>query len=287
MPRKILRLTAHYLEEYEACPLNYNRVVNLQVGEQSKPSNLARGLAIHELLADYYNGKKNNLDFNDNVTNAVKKFEVSAMSINGLLVEDIDLCISTFHEYTQFYQDRDKFEIISVEELLSKVLYEDDDYTILYEGTQDLNTRREQDTIVPVDHKSEKAKYTPSQLSNQFMGYCILTGSNRIERNAIGFQTTKKPVEKFYRTMFSYSNVILAWWVRTTLKKAAKILDSYEKDEWVPNFYACDTLYRRGCGFRDVCKEPESMWPDILDKDYVHVELYDRKKLKGKVYEGK
>jgi len=284
MARKILRLTAHYLEEYEACPLNYNRVVNLQVGEQSKPSNLARGLAIHELLADYYRGVKDKIDFNDNVTNAIKHFEVSAMSINGLLVEDIDNCIKVFHEYTEFYQDRDRFEILAVEETLSKVLYEDDDYTILWEGTQDMITSRS-DTVVLVDHKSEKSKITPSQLSNQFMGYCVLAGQNRIERNAVGFQTTKKPVEKFYRTMFSYSNANLNWWIKETLKKAAKIFESYEKDEWVPNFYACDNLHRRGCGFRTVCIEDESMWEGILEKDFIHVELYDRKKLKGKVFE--
>jgi hypothetical protein len=245
---------------------------------------MARGIAIHELLADYYRGKKAGLDFNDIVTEAVKKFEVSALSINGLLVEDIDTCISTFHEYTQFYQDRDHFEIVAVEETLSKVLYEDDNYTILWEGTQDLITYR-QNINVPMDHKSEASKMTPTQLSNQFMGYCVLTGENRIERNAIGFQKTKKPVEKFYRTMYSYSNAQLKYWVTQTLKKAAKILQSYEQDEWIPNFYACDTLHRRGCGFRAVCIEDESMWPQIIEQNYVHVELYDRRKLKGNVYE--
>lgn len=277
MPKTVLRLTAHYLDDYEACPLYFNRIVNLKRGEPSKPAKLAKGSGIHLVLKYYYLGVKAAVPFDDNVSEAIKKFETEAMSINGLVVEDIDKIISTFSEYTAWYRDRDKFDILSVEEPLSSVLYEDDNLVILYEGTQDLNVLTSEGIVMPYDHKSEASRYTPSGLSNQFIGYCYLTKGNRMMRNAIGFQTSKGPGEKFYRTMFSYSNEKIEWWKQETIKKAFRIMESYKKNEWTPNLSACDMLHRGGCPFRPVCLEGEGMWEVLLEKDYVHVELYDKR----------
>lgn len=274
--KQILRLTSHYLENYEGCPLYFHRIVNLKRGEPSALPSMARGTAIHHLLANYYRGMQSGVEFDANIENCIALFDTDALGINGLLVEDIPLIASTFYDYTSHYRDKDNFKILSVEESLSKVLYEDDQYIILYEGTQDLNIQKIDGDIMPVDHKSESSKWSVSQLNNQFLGYCFLTGSNRMLRNAIGLQKTKPPAEKYYRTMYSYSNAIIDWWKRMTAKKGLEILAHYAADDWnlSGNLYACDTLFRRGCGFRAVCSEEESEWERILNEEYVEVPLY-------------
>lgn len=285
MPKTVLRLTAHFLEDYENCPLYFHRVVNLQRGELTKAANLARGIAIHELLASYYTGKRDGVDFDVNVTKAVEDFQISALDINGLIVEDIDRCIAVFHEYTSWYQDRDNFEIVAVEETLSKVLYEDDDIVILYEGTQDM-VIRQQGVIIPFDHKSEAYRFPVSLLSNQFMGYSVLTDEPRIIRNAVGFQEKKPVEEKFYRTMYTYSQLQLEWWKRETIKKGLRIIKSYRDNDWPAHFSACDSMHRKGCPYKPVCTEDVRLWPEILERDYVFQPLYDRNKIrKEKVVE--
>lgn len=283
--KKILRLTAHYLDNYEACPLAFHRITNLKRGAASKPSKLARGTAMHSILADYYKGMRDEMDYSENVTKSVDKFQVDAMDIPGLLVEDIDPIIKTFYEYTEHYLDQDhRLKILTVEETLSKVLYEDENYIILWEGTRDMDVLQD-GVVIPYDHKTEGSKTTPSKLSNQFMGYVFLTGEPRLIRNAIGFQKSKKPAEKFYRTMYSYSQSDIDWWRFETIRKGIKIIQSYDRNVWPANFNACDLMHRSGCEFRPVCSESQDMWDTMLENDYVHVELYDRKKLKGQVYE--
>lgn len=277
MPDKqILRITSHYLENYLWCPLFFHRVVNLKRGSPSKLPNLARGIAIHSMLADYYRGYRANIPFEKRVEDAVEGFKVAAIGINGLDISDVDLCISTFYEYTGYYQDLDNFTVLAVEETLSKVIFDSPELSILYEGTQDMCCQRVDGDVIPYDHKTESAKFTISQLNNQNIGYCVLTGSNRIIRNAIGFQKSKPPNEKFYRTMYSYPNALLEWWQRTTINKVKEIARHYALNDWNEsgNLSACDTMFRRGCEFKEVCSEEESEWNRILERDFVTVELY-------------
>jgi len=272
---QIIRITAHYLENYEACPLYFHTIVNLQRGSQGKLASMARGTALHFLLAEYYKRVKDGRSFEVCVTEAIDAFEPAAIDMNGLIADDVNKCVATFHEYTQHYRD-DNFVVLTVEEKLSQIIYEDDDLQIIYEGTMDMNVQRSDGDIIPFDHKSESAKFPVSQLNNQFMGYCVLTGSNRMIRNAIGTQTSKKPAEKFYRLMYSYPTEKLQWWRRMTVKKVKEIVEHYKNDDWniSGNLYACDTLFRRGCDFRDVHSEEESEWSRILNENYIEVPLY-------------
>lgn len=61
-----------------------------------------------------------------------------------------------------------------------------------------------------------------------------------------------------------------------TVKKVKEIVEHYKNDDWniSGNLYACDTLFRRGCDFRNVHSEEESEWTRILNEDYIEVPLY-------------
>lgn len=215
--KQIIRVTAHYLEPYEQCPLYFHRTVNLKRGEVSKPGYLAKGTALHHLLADYYTGIKGGvLSFDENVEQARMNFMGYQADINGIDSEDIPALLTAFDEYTSHYRARDDFEIVAVEQKLSDIIYEDDEKIILYEGTIDLITDKD-GLIVPFDHKGEASKWKISGLNNQFLGYCFLSKQPRIIRNAVGYQKTKPVAEKMYRQMFSYSAATIEWWkVNTT-----------------------------------------------------------------------
>lgn len=271
--KQIIRVTAHYLEPYEQCPLYFHRTVNLKRGEISKPKYLAKGIGLHHLLADYYTGFKEGRPFDENIEQARMNFMTYQADINGLDSEDIPSLLTAFDEYTTHYRARDNFEVVAVEQKLSDILYEDDERIILYEGTIDLITDQD-GLIVPVDHKGESSKWQVSGLSNQFLGYCFLSKQPRIIRNAVGYQKTKAVPDKMYRQMFSYSAATIEWWKMNTTRQVFEILNSYETGVWNGRLSSCDSMFRKGCIFRDVCLSPPADWEQMLEDDYIHVELY-------------
>lgn len=274
MPKQIIRVTSHYLDHYEACPLYFNYRVNEKMVEPTAPSKIALGTAIHLVLAEYYREIKDNKSTEEAIESASEKFLSQALTINGFEVSDIETVIKALNEYVSHYRDRDDFNILAVEETLSDVIYEDDNLIILYSGTIDLLTERS-GLVVPYDHKSESARFNVPSLSNQLIGYCYLTRSPRITRNAIGLQKKKPVHEKMYRQMFSYSQATINWWVDNTVKQTMRILESYRIGEWTANLSSCGNMFRSACPYQQVCISPVEDREEELNRGFVRAKLYD------------
>lgn len=272
--KQIIRLTSHYADDYEACPLYFHRRANLKRGPASAAPQLAIGTAFHQLLAEYYRQIAAGKTIDQAIELSKEAFEISSLSISGLDLDESPRIIQTFLDYCEHYSN-DHFEILAVEQKLSALLYEDDEHKVLYEGTVDLIIRNQQDMIEPWDHKTESAKYHVSGLGNQFVGYCFLTNQPRMVRNAVGLQKSKKPEERMYRQMFTYSQAFIEWWKTNTATTAIQMMQSYKKDIWPAKLNACDTMHHfKGCPFRSVCNAGPNMWDIMLEEEFVHVELY-------------
>jgi hypothetical protein len=214
--------------------------------------------------------------------------EVSEIAESSLFLEDEfdvlnneqkQFILITFKEYVGYYITEDIIPL-AVEELLSKIIYEDDKQVIVYEGTPDLIYCTEKDdTPYPMDHKTESARRNFYGLNNQFLGYPFLTGAKKIYRNAIGLQKTKKPADKFYRDPIAFADGVFKTWSNNVVEIGKKIIGSYSEDKWEGHYSMCEgnNIHRSGCIFQQVCDKSEVNWAYELETEFVKVKgLYYR-----------
>jgi hypothetical protein len=165
-------------------------------------------------------------------------------------IEEVDDCIRVFRDYIEFYWS-EPHEVLAVEQVGSKVMYEDDEFILLYETKIDLIVSLRQIPVLPIDHKHSRRRGPVHDLSNQFIGYCWMLDVRNLMVNKIGFQTSLKNEEKFTRPLVSYPKPVIDAWVKNTIWWV-KMLRFHEKTgTWPQNLTSCDKY--SGCIFQPVC----------------------------------
>ena len=173
----------------------------------------------------------------------------------SLATEDIEESIYQFREYCNYYE-RDQWNPLAVEEVGSKILYEDEFYKFIYNFKIDLVAERGT-IIAPFDHKTSRRRSEPSSLSNQFIGYCYGLGLNNIVINKIGFQKSLSPQQRFNRFILTIDDARIQEWIENTTQWCARILESQENNSWPMNLTSCDKY--SGCIYSSLCEsDPES-----------------------------
>jgi hypothetical protein len=258
----IVALDSQRLDGIQYCEYYYKLKFMTGLRAENTPVYLERGGLLHEMLACYYNMKKhrerwhkNNKTHADVVQSAITAGRFFGAKCN-LSIAEIERTIDVFEEYTSYWENDSWNNIIAVEQVGSKILFEDENLVILYEVKMDL-ILDDRGKMKPVDHKHAQARRDPNELSNQFKGYCWFLGVNEIIINEVGFQKTVKPVDKFNRHVLQYSDSQLSEWVENTVEWIFHLLDCTEKERWKKNYTSCDKF--SGCTFRaDVCsQDPE------------------------------
>lgn len=273
MSKRVLPADSQILNTVMACGRKTNLEFKLNLRPHKKAEALEKGDLMHRMLHPYYYGRIMHpkphhlmIDLADG-TQAVhpyakfigmetKELIDTCTEIGRVASFDMDLepeyrneCIKQFREYA-FHFAGDGWIAIEVEQSFSKTLYEDDDLLILYEGIVDLVAEGPMGRIA-VDHKTASRKETPSDLSNQFMGYCWALDIPRLIINRIGFQKTVSAAERFQRIVLSYPEGRIDEW-QYWATYWLKIYDFYMmNDVWPPNFTSCDKY--SGCIFRAIC----------------------------------
>ena len=254
--KQIIAIDSQELNEMQNCWRKYYLYhINLQ-RPIITPLHFERGDMMHQMLKTYYVckkyrkhwGKHTHADIVD-ICVKVGRHAAIRMEIDA---DDVEETIKVFREYCQFYANDGWDDILHVEEPIAKILYDDTDLTILYEGKLDLVIRLSNCPVLPIDHKTTHRRGRPEELSNQFIGYCWLLGVNNIVVNKIGLQKTLKPQDKFERHTLSYTDAIIeewknetVWWVRESLRRKGE-------DFYPANKTSCDKY--GGCIFGEVCR---------------------------------
>lgn len=247
----------------------------------TKPDYIDQGSLMHAMLAYYYAAKKagQTLKATDHRLVVADCEEIALreavmMDINHTTVAQD---IFQFKEYIIHYQ-YDGWEPLYIEQPFSKVLYRREDEAewrigsiivppgtkdaekivkkeglqIIVDGIVDLITKTPYG-IALVDHKTYGRKYAVSPLNNQFELYAWAFGINNVVINRIGFQKSLKAEERFNRPWMRYQKANIKEWEQTALKWAFKIIEAYDKNEWLMNHSSCDKF--NGCFFRGVCSQ--------------------------------
>jgi hypothetical protein len=280
MGRRVIAADSQILNTVMACGRKTNLEFKLNLRPHVKAEALEKGDLMHRMLHPYYYGRIKNpkphhltVRLEDGTGEAPhpyarfigmdhKELVDTCTEIGRVASFDMDLepeyrneCLKQFREYA-FHFAGDGWFALEVEQSFTRTLYEDDDLRIDYEGIVDLVADGPMG-VIAVDHKTASRREVPSDLSNQFMGYCWALDIPRLIINRIGFQKTLTPSERFQRIVLSYpQGRIDEWqyWATYWLKVYAFYL---ENDVWPPNFTSCDKY--SGCIFQRICtRVPEA-----------------------------
>jgi len=171
--------------------------------------------------------------------------------------------LTTCEQYNEYYKN-DHWVSLETEVVKGKIIYEDEDVRILWKAKLDWIVDTNQG-IFPVDHKTMKQNRETISTNNQFMGQCLVMGTQSMIKNNIGFQKTLKPEEKFKREVISYTEDRLEEWRSIIVPYYAKLLLMYqETDFYPPNFSNCDGKFGKCQFYKDVCSNNRNMREDAL-----------------------
>jgi hypothetical protein len=263
--KRIIVIDSQRLDAIQSCMYMFKlRFGSGEAGLQpiTAPDYFERGGLLHDMLESYYNMKKyKNRWFVNSHTHAdiveicikVGRTKATKMSLD---IAEIEKVIAAFRDYTEHWENDGWYNILAVENVGSKILYDSPTLTIIYEFKIDLILNISGVGVTPVDHKSSSSRRDPNYLSNQFKGYCWGLGAHNLIVNEIGFQKTVAPKDKFRRHTLSYSKSVLDEWQANTIWWIKKALDMIDIESYHQNFTSCDKY--SGCIFKAICMaDPE------------------------------
>jgi hypothetical protein len=274
MAKQIVVFDSQKLNAIQKCMRFYRYNMEQAFRPITTPDYFERGDLLHKMLQHYYTLRKSRCNWEKNhqshadVVNACIKIGRHYSFKMQIDIAEVENVIDTFQQYTTFTANDNWYDVVAVEQVGSKVLYEDDDLIILYEFKIDLIINLMNVPAMPIDHKSVSQRRETEMLSNQFIGYCWALGVNNIIVNKIGFQKTLKPPQKFERQTLSYPKSIIdewiansVWWIKHAMKLSA--------ENYYPTDYtSCDKY--SGCLFREICRS------DISTREYKLRSLFER-----------
>jgi hypothetical protein len=260
----------------------YSFIKKLQPLE--KADALEKGDLMHKMFEVYYSLKLTSPNFHSEVwrelisqqitpdlkdpASEAGRYFSTKMNLSVELAEEV---IYQFQEYSKYYQF-DAWAPLAVEEVGSRVLYEDDDLQIIYTFKIDLVAEKG-NIIAPFDHKTSARTKEPSSLSNQFIGYCFGLRTNTIVINKVGFQKTLEPSKRFMRYVLTIDDERIEEW-RANSIYWARLYDRYLVNDHFPmNLTSCDKY--GGCIFARICESNPHTREWKLERDFEAGRLWD------------
>lgn len=274
--KKVITVSANSLN-LSACMRKYKFAKLMSRETMERAPSLDKGDLVHHMLEHYYKGviKKRELGLShaDLIDLAVTKGRERATE-SDLSIQDSEQCVQTVKQYCIYYKD-DPWVPVEVEAPFSYILYEDDDVRIVFEGKIDLvcTNPLQNNMRLVIDHKTGSRNTTPSGLSNQFMGYCVVNGITMAILNRVGFQKTLPPEKKFVRHILPYNKRVLDEWREWTIWRSLFVMGCVEENSFPPDFTKCDEY--SGCQFKDVCLAPPDTRDDMLMRFFKRSEKFE------------
>lgn len=169
--------------------------------------------------------------------------------------------LETMDQYFKHYAN-DTWEPISVEQVVSRDIYEDDEIRVLWKAKLDVLIKTDAG-IRPMDHKTMSQDRDTTKMHNQFIGQCFVMETRNMIVNKIGFQLSKKPEEKFRRVMHNYTADNLLEWQTEIVPYWAYQLLSYQEGYYPPRWNNCENKFGK-CQFLQVCESDRGMREEEL-----------------------
>lgn len=283
IPKITIAMSGSSSNAVQACPTkdHYENVMLLR--PHLSATVLDKGTLMHKVLEVYYKFIREALP--DPVSAGILAGRKFAIALD-LPLDEAEEVITHFIQYVDYYRN-DGWTPVFIEEPFSVVLYEDEKFRVLYEGTIDLVASTVPGTKLLIDHKTGSRNKVPLALSNQFMGYAKSLDENNVVINKILFyKTDKKPAEKFRRYMMSYSGRQLEEWRNNTIHWAMYRYELMKRKSEDANFIlpmnltSCDKYGQ--CIYTKICTAiPGDARDYAISTEYKKVEIsHDEERFK-------
>lgn len=301
MTKQYISVDSQLLNGIQKCARSakYQFIENLHPsgldGKQMKAPALEKGSLMHTCLEVYDGLKGNCCNFEsetwleiagkempngpqlyDLTTEQKIEFSIEASKIFASKM-DLDSETATsvlyqFSEYCKFYSN-DPWSTLAVEEVATRIMFEDDELQIIYSGKIDRVV--EQGNIrAPMDHKTSERRSDPSSLSNQFIGYCWILGMQNIVIDKIGFQKTLKPTERFQRYILTIDDSRVQEWLENSIFWIRSwVENNLKKDHFPMNLTSCDKY--GSCIYSSICESSPEGRDWKKERDYVLGDTWD------------
>jgi hypothetical protein len=287
-------LDATTLTKLQVCDEYYNLTTNLNlIPIGGKGRGLEGGSLMHEMLATYYR-LHNTFNLQDRLQAAVLTGQTfitgCEVCISGtkcpihtdhpftglesLTVEEAHDVIANFHQYHERWKN-DSWSTVSVEHVKGKVIYEDDELSLLWKAKIDWEVDN-LEGIFSVDHKTASRRENTLSLHNQFIGQSILTEQNKVFINKIGTQKSLKAEEKFERVAVNYTKSRQVEWINEAAGWAYDLISLVESGVYKHRMSSCQSSKYGPCRFHEVCEaEPNDRVRIINEKFKVNDKPWD------------
>jgi len=272
--------SASSFDLFELCECRFNYGHNMRKSEppDKRSKALDYGALCHKGLEVYFNSLSIGDKFADRMHKTLMKIREVASSeeSNINISEELTPLTSAIEQSCDFWRSEDEqLEVLAAEAPFDYILYEDDFIRIIISGKIDLLVNvhgignNASYINLPFDHKTFSRTFPTIRLNNQFMNYCVATGSNYLIVNKIGLQKTLDADKKFLRIPLSYDPVMFEQWKDNVIKVIIdKYLTCVKTGNWHMNFMSCQA-FGRLCEFHPVC---DSSGQEA--KDYKLASLY-------------
>lgn len=295
MSKKRVILDATTLTAFQVCEEYLNLRHNHNLIPLSGPGRgIELGSMMHEMLRVYYGLSKEGKNRDERIGNAIATGQVfitgceiclddkqkctihTDHAFKGLVsatIEEAHENIQNFRDYTERWKN-DSWTTINVEHVKGKVIYEDDELSLLWKAKIDWEVDN-LEGIFSVDHKTASRREETISLNNQFIGQAIVTEQTKVFINKIGTQKSLKPEEKFERVALNYTKERIAEWINECASYAYDFIAMQESEIFRHKLTSCDRKYGK-CIFRKVCEgQPTDRERLILEQFKVADKIWD------------
>lgn len=286
-----LVFSASSYDTFEVCPQKFDFAQNKRktVPVSQKSKGLDFGGLTHTGLEVYFNLLAEGKVFADRMHASLQAMRAAASdpdNSNIDIEDELPTILNAVEQSCDFWRHEDEhLEILAVEEPFDYLLHEDEFLRIIISGKIDLLVNKPSIggssayTNLPFDHKSYQRAFPVDRLNNQFINYCVPTGSNYLIYNGVGLQKTLSPSEKFRRIPLSYDPAFIEQWKRNVTGVIIhQYLECVKENFWPMRPTSC-RKFGRLCEFHAVCDasgDDTKLWK--LESLYVDREHWDKYK---------
>lgn len=268
--KRIVSADSQIITAYQSCPRKCRlSFIELLRGNQTIAA-IDKGSLLHDIFEVYYSllgdcVKPNSEKFKILADNGLvyvgekgNKRSIAEFAMDAGQIFAVKSTIDPGDALQVFYQCKEYFEHfqfdewipVAVEQVGTRVIYEDANYKFIYNMKIDVVMLRG-NIYAAMDHKTSSRRQAPSDMTNQFMGYAWGLNSPYVLVNKIGFQKTLTRSERFERHLFSYMPSRIGEWVENTIETFFDIVNSMDNDRWPMRFNSCDMF--TGCNYKVIC----------------------------------
>lgn len=295
MPKKRVILDATTLTKLQICDEYFNLSTNhnlILLG--SKGKGLEGGSMMHEMLATYYKGQMNSLSRDDRFSSAISTGQLFITGcevcidplqkctvhtdhpftgLETLTIEEAHDILANFQQYHEFWRN-DSWTTINVEHVKGKVIYEDDELSLLWKAKIDWEVDN-LEGFFSVDHKTASRREKTLETNNQFIGQAVVTEQGKVFVNKISTARSLKPEDKFERIALNYTKERMVEWISECAMWAYELIALSENGIYKHRYNACAGKYGP-CVYNMVCNgQPNDRERIIREKYRVNDKVWD------------